>query len=40
MGTYISRQTYYNETCRNTYGFRERISRILGICHQTRSNTL
>nr|YP_010148506.1 ribosomal protein L16 [Zabelia insularis]QQV69311.1 ribosomal protein L16 [Zabelia insularis] len=32
MGTYISRQTGYSKTRRNTYGFGERIPRILGSC--------
>nr|YP_009744723.1 ribosomal protein L16 [Prunus triloba]QGZ08459.1 ribosomal protein L16 [Prunus tangutica]QIG86689.1 ribosomal protein L16 [Prunus triloba] len=32
MGTHISRQTRYSKTYRNTYGFGERISRILGSC--------
>uniref|UniRef100_UPI0030E52976 ribosomal protein L16 n=1 Tax=Paronychia canadensis TaxID=330176 RepID=UPI0030E52976 len=40
MGTYFSRQTNYSKARGNTYGFREGIPRILGICCQTRSNTL
>ncbi|MBA0792736.1 hypothetical protein Gohar_017208 [Gossypium harknessii] len=32
MGTYISRQTRYGKTYRNTYGFGTRIYRVLGSC--------